>query len=53
MPMVRILSGNQKGAVVDMDQATAESTISFGFAEAYVEPVKVAKKPDKAKKPNP
>jgi hypothetical protein len=32
---VRICSGNQKGAVVDMPQTEAESAISTGFAELY------------------
>lgn len=34
---VRILSGNQKGAVVEMGQTEAESAIGTGFAEAVVE----------------
>lgn len=32
---VRILSGNQTGAVVDMPQIDAENAISTGFAELY------------------
>jgi hypothetical protein len=32
---VRICSGNQKGAVVDMPQTEAESSISSGYAELY------------------
>jgi hypothetical protein len=36
---VRICSGNQKGAVVDMPQTEAESSISTGFAE-LVDPAK-------------
>jgi hypothetical protein len=32
---VRILSGNQKGAVLDQPQLEAEANISTGFAELY------------------
>lgn len=43
MPKVRILSGNQAGAVIEMSQPEAESAITSGFAEAYTEPPKPAK----------
>ena len=35
---VRILSGNQKGAVVEMPRTEAEANIATGYCEAYVEP---------------
>lgn len=34
---VRILSGSQTGAVVEMSQPEAESAIGTGFGEPYVE----------------
>lgn len=37
MPKVRILSGNQTGAVVPMDGPAAESAIASGYAEAVVD----------------
>jgi len=35
---VRICSGNQKGAVIDLPQIEAENALATGYAEAYVEP---------------
>jgi len=32
---VRIVSGNQKGTVIDMPQSEAEAALSTGFAEFY------------------
>lgn len=40
---VRILSGNQKGAVVEMPQTEAEVNIATGFAEAVTELAPVPK----------
>ena len=34
---VRILSGNQAGAVVELPQTEAENALSTGFAEVFVE----------------
>lgn len=36
---VRILSGNQKGLIVEQAQTEAESNIATGFAEAVVDGV--------------
>ena len=36
---VRILSGNQAGAVVEMRQVEAESAIAFGYAAPVLEDV--------------
>lgn len=53
MPKVRILSGNQKGAVVDLPRNEAEAAIDTGYGEAFVEPAvepapaKPAEKPKK------
>lgn len=41
MPKVRILSGNQAGGVVEMDQPAAESAIASGYGEAVAEVVAV------------
>lgn len=38
---VRILSGNQTGAVVEMPQTEAENALATGFAEVYVGEVQV------------
>lgn len=38
MPKVRILSGSQAGAVVDLPVAEAESAIATGFAAVHVAP---------------
>lgn len=38
---VRIRSGNQAGAVVEMTQPEAEAAVATGYAEVYVEPVEV------------
>lgn len=35
---VRILSGNERGQVVELDRTVAETDIATGFAELYVEP---------------
>lgn len=35
---VRIRSGSQSGAVVELSQPEAESAIATGYAEAYVDP---------------
>lgn len=40
---VRILSGNQTGAVVDMPRPEAESNIATGYAEAVIEETPVSK----------
>lgn len=34
---VRILSGNEKGGVVDLPLPAAESAIATGYAEAFAE----------------
>jgi hypothetical protein len=37
MPKVRILSGNEKGAVKDLPQTESENAVATGFAELVVE----------------
>ena len=46
---VRILSGNQTGAVVEMSKTEAEANISTGYAEAVAEEVKEPKPEPEAK----
>lgn len=51
---VRVLSGNQKGGVVDLPVPAAESAIASGYAEAFVEaPAVEAVPPAKSKKKEP
>lgn len=47
---VRILSGNEKGAVVEMPQLEAEAALSTGYAEEYKEP---EPEPKAKRKPEP
>lgn len=43
---VRILSGNGRGQIVEMDQTEGEINIGTGFAELYIsEPLEVVHKP--------
>lgn len=37
MPKVRILSGSQAGAVVEMDRTSAESAVGSGYAESVLD----------------
>lgn len=50
MPKMRILSGTQAGAVVEMDLPEAQNAYCTGYAELYVEPEKPAR-PAKVEKP--
>lgn len=38
MVKVRILSGSQAGAVVDLSAGEAENAVATGYAESYSEP---------------
>lgn len=42
---LRILSGNQRGAVVEMDQPAGEAAIGSGYAELYVEATEAPAEP--------
>jgi len=56
MPKVRILSGNDAGAVVDMPTTEAECAIATGFAAEYAEPIsapRLAPKQPKPEEPKP
>jgi hypothetical protein len=47
MPKIRILSGNQAGAIVEMERTLAEVSVSTGYAEYVIEesaPAKVSKR---------
>ncbi len=48
---VRILSGNQTGAVVEMSKTEAEANISTGYAEAVAEEVAPVKAPESDPEP--
>ena len=52
---VRILSGNQTGAVLDLPQAEATAALDTGFAEVIVdsEPVEEAEEPKAEEAPHP